>query len=88
MCVLCYRDNSQKARAIQGRLEMFVEQLSCMLEVSPSEDLIKDRIRQLQGLTKDGRTVRAHSGLITVLTRIHYLVLRMTKPRNCSYTQI
>lgn len=37
---------------------MFVEQLACMLSVSPSEDLIKDRIRQLQGLTKDGQTVR------------------------------
>ncbi|KAF6021904.1 CCDC170 [Bugula neritina] len=49
------RDNSQRAKNAQTRLDMFIEQLACMLNISPSEDLIQDRIRQLQGVSKDGQ---------------------------------
>jgi len=48
-----HRDNTQKARSIQSRLEGFKEELGAMLDVSPSEDLIKDRMRQLLGHRKN-----------------------------------
>ncbi|XP_067938606.1 coiled-coil domain-containing protein 170-like [Watersipora subatra] len=49
------RDNSHRAKTLQGRIDMFIEELACMLNVSPSQDLIMDRIRQIQGCTKDGQ---------------------------------
>lgn len=49
---------------------MFMDELACMLNVSPSQDLITDRIRQLQGVSKDGQNVREKRHIILKKQRL------------------